>query len=181
MDNIINKSICLLEFRSIAQTFAILNELILGFPVNVFLNRRICPGKYIILLDGNESDIAGCVNYVKDIKNITWRIVNSISSETCHALRHKVAISSNTPIGIFEFTNSCDAIKWADIAIKKSGLIINRIEFTIGLFGKGILVCSGTNASLQDFKNYMGENIKNKNIVDMEIISRPTEELIKLI
>lgn len=176
-----NKSICLLEFKNISSAFAVLNELLLEFPVNLFLNRRMCPGRYIILLEGNENDVEECVKYLISKKNIYAKPLHSISCEVINALKRKSLPEFDACIGVFEFTHAIDAIKMADLGIKKEGVTINKIDFSIGLFGKGLLLCSGTNAQLYNFKNFVLNSLTSKDIVGLEVISRPCQELIDLL
>ncbi len=175
------KSICLLEFKNISSALSILNDLLLKFPVQIFMNRRICPGRYIILLEGNESDVEECVKYSSALKTVCSKPIHSISDEVISTLKKKTLPKSGDSIAVFEFIHAIDAIRMADLGIKKDGVIINKIDFSIGLFGKGLLFCSGNNAELNNFKNSVLDFLPEKDIIGLEIISRPCQELINLL
>lgn len=174
-------SLCLLEITKISKAFKIINDLTLKYPVKIFLNRKICPGHYLCLLEGSENDIFECGEYVSDIKDINYRIVNSLSQEVVEVIKKKKPFEKNVSVGIFEFSKSIDAIKYSDLAIKKLGIIINKIDFSLGMFGKGVIFCSGTNAELIDFKNYLLKEVPPKNIVALEVITGPSQELMELL
>lgn len=176
-----NISLCLMEFMKISKAYVILNELTHKFPVKIFLNGRICPGRYICLLEGKESDVVGCHEYVLEMKDVNSKVVSSISPEVTFAIKSKRAFEPKTSIGIFEFTHSIDAIKYSDLAFKKSGITINKLDFSMGLFGKGIVYCSGKNTELFDFREYLLKEVPAKDIVGLEVISGPSQELMEIL
>lgn len=176
-----SKSVCLLEFHSISKAFSTLNDILLRHTVKIFLDKKICPGRYIILFEGNENDIKEISDNIYGAKGVLCQIINSISEELINVLKKKSVPKFNKSIGIFEFVHTIDAIKLADIAIKQSGITINKIDFSLGLFGKGIIYCSGNISNLEDFKKYILENCSDKDIIGLEIILRPCEELINIL
>ena len=82
---------------------------------------------------------------------------------------------------ICEFKNSISAIKASDLCLKASGVSIIKIHFQVGLFGKGILILSGLLSSLENSKETILNNFSDKEIIALEIIENPVEELIKCI
>ena len=175
-----DSSYLLVEFRSIALGYKEVNSIILNYPVELFLVKNICPGSILFIFKGNDHDILGIKNYLKE-KNISALPILNIHEGVIGRINSPDKSIKISSLMICEFKNSISAIKASELCLKASGVSIIKIHFQVGLFGKGILILSGLLSSLENSKETILNNFSDKEIVALEIIENPVEELIKCI
>lgn len=173
-------SFSLVEFESIAKGYKEMNNIILNYPVSLFLSRNVCPGRMIFIFKGNESDILEIDKYFKS-KNFSSIYILNIQEEIIEKINTVNKTKNISSLMICEFKNSIYAMKASDLCIKEANIDLIKLEFRIGLFGKSISVFSGLLSNLQSSKTKILDNFSNKDIVAIEIIENPVGELIKCI
>lgn len=169
-------SFVLIEFTSIAKAYGTINYILLNHPVNIFFKKDLCPGRVLYILQGSSNDVIDIKSYLIENKIPTQSILN-VSDEVINSLNKK-NLSNLNSILVCEFNKSIYAIKSCDLCYKKSIVDIVEIKFNVGLFGKAILVLSSDVSNLKNSMSLIEENFK-KNIIGLELIERPTKELIK--
>ncbi|OLR65527.1 BMC domain-containing protein [Peptoniphilus porci] len=173
-------SFLLAEFQSIATGYKEMNNILLNYPVDLFLSKNICPGRMLFIFNGNESDILEIDKYFKSKKISSIYILN-IHEEIIEKINTTKKPTNISSFMICEFKNSICAMKASDLCVKEANIELVKLEFRIGLFGKSISVFNGLLSSLQSSKIAILDNLSNNDIVAIEIIENPVGELIKCI
>ncbi|MBU5669778.1 BMC domain-containing protein [Peptoniphilus sp. MSJ-1] len=175
-------SFLLVEFPSIAIGYKEINDIILNYPVYLFLSRNVCPGRIVFILNGNDNDILDIHNYFKtnkilsiDILNVEEEVIAKINKNT------KASDISKSSLMMCEFKNSISAIKASDLVFKAANVSLLKISFRVGLFGKSIAIFSGLLSDLESSKTIILDNFTNKDVVALEIIENPVGELLEWI
>lgn len=175
-----NSSYLLTEFSSIAIGYRELNCIILNYPIELFLVKNICPGNILFIFKGNDHDVLEIKKYLKG-KNISALSLLNIHEAVISRINSTDKSGKIFSLMICEFKNSISAIKASDLCLKESDISLIKIHFQVGLFGKGIIILNGLFSSLEKSKETILNNFSNRDIVALEIIENPVEELIKCI
>ncbi|MFQ9695855.1 MAG: BMC domain-containing protein [Zhenhengia sp.] len=58
-----NKSIGALEFRSISKGIEVSNEIVKKANVEIIYFKTICPGKFLVIVTGDEGEVNEAIDY----------------------------------------------------------------------------------------------------------------------
>ncbi|MBS4534533.1 BMC domain-containing protein [Clostridium sp. D2Q-14] len=171
------KSVGLIEVSSISKGIAILDDIVKRLEVDVLVARSICPGKYMILLQGNTSSvrIAVCIGDELGQKYITKScIIDNINTHIFSVMKGKIEPENMDALGVIETKNVVSSIIIADIVWDSSDVELIKIKLGNGIGGKGLLAFTGNVSSV---KNAI-EHCKSKDevyqtIFNCQIINYP--------
>ncbi len=140
------ESIALVETGSIARGIKCLDEMAKRAPVTVIQARPVCPGRYIVLIDGpvaavEESFETGCAIAGEDL-------VDSLNLANPHpSLPTVLKLSSKpevlAPIGVVETTAVASALLAADAGCKAAPVDLIVVRLAIAMAGKSFVVFAG--------------------------------------
>lgn len=177
-----DKSLALLEFNPITTGYIVVDKLLKTFSVNLIRHNRICPGALLSILSGNTEDINEIIEICtknkircQSILNISEEIISYIDKNT---LRKANKLNPIVNIGIFETRHCLHAIKAADIMIKTSAVQIEKLDFSLGLYGKGLLIISGSISDLKSAIEMASEHVPEHDLLENAIIPNVASELI---
>lgn len=191
-----NKSLALLEFNPITNSYIIVDKILKTFSVDLIRHNRICPGALLSILSGNTEDIKQIIQYSRELNirnqcilNISHEIIKYISKinfedeETRLGSRHPKddhnrAHQRIVNIGIVEGKHCIHAIKAADIMLKTSDLRIVKLDFSLGLYGKGFLMVSGGISEIESAIAKVMEEIPKQMISKSAVIANISPELL---
>ncbi len=88
-----SKSIGAIDFKSIAKGIEVADEMVKKADVDVLYLKTICPGRFLVILTGDEGAI------------IDSCIINSVHNNIIQALKSRFVTKANGAIGVME-TNS---------------------------------------------------------------------------
>lgn len=191
-----NKSLALLEFNPITDAYIIVDKILKTFSVELIRHNKICPGALLSILSGNTEDIKQIIQYSKEINirnqcilNISHEIIKYISrisleqEEAQEGADHEKAFhhphfEKIINVGIIEGRHCIHAIKAADIMLKTSDLKIVKLDFSLGLYGKGFLMVSGGISEIESAIAKVIEEIPKQEISKNAVIANISPELL---
>lgn len=178
-----SKSIGALEFESISKGIEISNEVVKKSNVEIIFLKTICPGKFFIVVSGNEGEIDEAIDYGKEIAQKTLVSsfkVHAVSLSIVEAFKNKY--DSNEVLdafGVMETTNVCAGIKALDLALKAGDIRLVKMRLAFGIGGKLVFIVTGTLSSIQYGLQEGKSILSEKECENVSIIPSPNKELIK--
>ncbi len=178
-----NAALGILEFTSIAKGYFLLNEILKKYPVTLVKSQRICPGRFMIFLHGNTEDINNIINDSAEyFPSVIAVPIIGISDNTVQLLSNtKSEVIQTQSLGIIELKNAAYAFLAADKLYKKYSIQTLKLDYSFGLFGKGLLFIAGTLSDIYLSKQQLPDFIDKKYIVNFEVISNPESAIIRAI
>lgn len=177
-----NRSLGLIELRSIATGIKAADEMLKSADVELVLSTPICPGKYVILVSGNVGSVKNAVETgVREagIFIVDSHIINNVSEKVIPALSGTSCIDGVKSIGVIESMSALASIKAGDTAVKASNVELLEIRIARGLGGKGFVIFSGelssVNSAVQACINQLQDSGQ---IIGTSVIASPHKELI---
>lgn len=140
------KSIALIETTSIARGVRCLDAMVKRAPVTVVMARPVCPGRYIILVDGEVAAVEEAFDTGREVAGET--LVDSLRLANPHpslpeTLRHSIKPAALSPVGVVETTAVASAILAADAGMKAAPVELIVVRLAVGMAGKSFVVFSG--------------------------------------
>jgi len=145
-------AIGVLELNSIARGIICTDAMAKVAPVNIALSQTICPGKYLVMISGDEDPVRESMavgrhyagNYlVADIMipNVHEQVVPAVS-----AVQELDGLNS---VGILETFSVAGTILAADAACKAAEVKLIEVRLANGLGGKAYFTMSGDQADIE--------------------------------
>lgn len=176
-----NKSIGSLEFRSIAQGIEIGDKIVKKSPVDLLFFKTICPGKFLVIISGNEDSVKDAIEYGVELgqKSIVDSfVINAVHESIIKALKTKCTVKNKSSIGVMETSNVCTGLKALDKALKGSNVEILKLQLAFGIGGKLLYIISGEVSDVEYGMELSREAIDSKKIISTSIIPSPDELII---
>ena len=174
-------AIGMVELSSIARGVYIADQMIKAAAVEPVSCTAVCPGKYIVLIQGDVAAVENAVRvgmtaageYIVDqfvIPNIHPAIFPAISSTTIP--------DTKAALGIMESFSMASMIFAADAALKAAEIQAIELRLGTGLGGKAFFTFTGNVAAVGAAVEAGRELVKESGLlVDIEIIPSPSERL----
>lgn len=145
-------SIALIETSSIARGVRCLDEMVKRAPVVVIQARPVCPGRYIVLIEGEVAAVEESFAEGRAVAGDT--LVDSLFLANPHpslprSLRQAIKAETLAPVGVVETTAVASAILAADAGLKCAPVELLVIRLAVGMGGKSFVVFSGTLADVE--------------------------------
>ncbi|MEG1778671.1 MAG: BMC domain-containing protein, partial [Oscillospiraceae bacterium] len=125
-----SKAIGLIEFSSIAKGIEACDVMLKSSQTEIIRAATVCPGKYIVVISGNTSDIQTAIQKGKNsaLKYVVdTLIIPNAEQGLINAMQGKEKHSTNGAIGIIEFYSISSAIQAADTATKTTNVTLLEI------------------------------------------------------
>lgn len=173
-------AIGVLELNSIARGIICTDVMAKAAPVNVALSQTICPGKYLVMITGDEDPVRESMevgrhyagNYLVDdilIPNIHEQVVPAVS-----AVQELAGLDS---VGIIETFSVAGTIVAADAACKAAGIRLIEVRLANGLGGKAYLTMSGALPDVEAAVSAGVAVLEPAMLVRQEIIPAPHSDM----
>ncbi len=145
-------SIALIETESIARGVKCLDEMAKRAPVNVLQARPVCPGRYIVLIEGDVAAVRE--SFETGLAVAADTIVDTLLLANPHqALPTALRLSSKPPrlepVGVVETTAIASALLAADAGCKAAPVDLIVVRLAVGMAGKSFCIFSGTLPDVQ--------------------------------
>ncbi len=146
-------AIGVIELGSIARGIEACDYMLKTAQVEVLRSSTVCPGKYIIIISGETSDVEASLNsgimhgaeYVVEtllLPNVHPQLIPAVS------LANPVEIRG--ALGVMEFYSITSAIRAADIAAKAANVTLMEVRIGFAVGGKGFVTLTGDVASVEE-------------------------------
>ena len=179
------KSIGIVEFRSIAIGIGAVDRVVKSSDVKILDAKTICPGKYYIMFSGSVSAVHNSMDVVVEESKsflIDWAVISNVYPEIFTSLNQTSDVGKLQAIGVIETLTSPSIIIAADAAIKATSVDLIEIRIARALGGKNICIINGDVSSVNESVRVGIEYAQLKDfLVDYQIIPSPHEDLYKAI
>ncbi len=178
-----SKSIGAIEFKSIAKGIEVSNDMVKKSFVEVLYLKSICPGKFLIIIAGETSQVKECVDYGLDKGSgyiVDNFIINSVHEDIVNGLKHKYKpIENITSIAVMETSKVCAGIKSLDKTLKSSDVVLLKLQLSFAIGGKLVYIVAGDLSSLEVGISEGKSMLNSKDIINISIIPSVDKQIIK--
>ena len=180
-------SLVLLELNSIARGIETADAMCKVATVDLIDAYAICPGKYIIIINGLLADVESALNKGKEIAGqhlIDELLIANISPKIVPAILGTSKIRQNIiSLGSIETFSAASCIVASDLAAKKADIDLIEIRLAKGLGGKSyVTLCSddvgAVKSAINEGVNYAK---KNGSLVQKTVIPQIHPDMLKTI
>jgi len=177
-------AIGVLELNSIARGIISTDAMAKAAPVNIALSQTICPGKYIVMITGDEDPVRESMaigrhyagNYlVADI------LIPNIHEQVVPAISAVQALDGLDSVGIIETLSVAGTILAADAACKAAGIKLIEVRLANGLGGKAYFTMSGELADVEASIAAGVDALEPAMLVRSEIIPAPHADMSEIL
>ncbi len=179
------KSIGVVEFRSIAIGISAVDIIVKASEVRILDAKTICPGKYYIIFAGNVSAVKNSISVVEEESRtfiIDSVVIPNVYPQLFAGLNGTSEVSKLRSVGIIETLTAPSIIWAADAAVKATDIDIIEVRIARALGGKNICVING---ELSDVRESVKTGIQYAEergfLVDYEVIAAPHEDLYRAV
>jgi microcompartment protein CcmL/EutN len=170
-----NDSLAILEIKSIAKGFVVLDSLTKQAEVNVHIATFVSSGKFIIIFTGNIAEVEESFN--NGLKQSKSQLIDSLFLPQAHfslilAIFGKFKHGNKEAIAIIETINVSTCIKAADKALKMTSVAIISMKLANKIHGKGVFLLNGKLSEIEEAVNSIQCYIDSKKLIAVEIITK---------
>ena len=178
----LKKTLGLIETSSISKGMEILDTILKETKIELITGRPICPGKYLIIIEGTVQAINFALEVSKSIgeKAILYSdVVNNLNEQVFYALKEKKKPENVKALGIIETKTAIASIVLADVICDSSNVELITLKLANGIGGKGLLIFTGNVSSVKNaIQAAKYHDVQNKKIIDSVLLSNPDNRLI---
>ncbi len=141
------QAICLAELNSIAKGIEVADYMIKAAQVEIIRCSTICPGKYVIIVSGDVSDVKIAMKEVEEKSAhylVDSLLIPNVHEQLIPALTMTNAVEENSAVGVIECFSVATAILAADTAVKAANISLIEIRMGLAIGGKGLVTMCGT-------------------------------------
>lgn len=178
-------AIGLVEFSSISRGIYGADKMVKASEVKIVTAQTICPGKYIVLVQGEVSAVEDSVHVgeaAADEYLVDSLIIPNVHEDIFPAISGAANPEALEAVGIFETFSAAAMITAADEILKAADLSAIEIRLGTGLGGKACFTFTGDVASVNS-GTAAGLKAAGKHglVVNTEVIPAPSEKLMEFL
>lgn len=179
-----HNSIGAIEFRSISKGIEVSDFMVKKSEVEIIYFKMICPGKFIVIINGNEDAIkeaieCGCELGTNQI--VDKFIVNAVHTDIINGLKNKYKNGSKGAYGIMETSSICSGIKALDRMLKEANVTVVKMQTAFVIGGKFVFIVSGEVSDIENGMNAAKKAINEKKIINISVIPSPDPMVISML
>ncbi|HNR69115.1 MAG TPA: BMC domain-containing protein [bacterium] len=175
-------AIGLVELSSIAKGVEVADAMVKRAEVAVVVNRTICPGKYMILLNGDVDDVNASIETGLEVGGhqvVDHFIIPNVHRSVFPALTGTGSVPELRALGIIESFSVASTIEAADAAVKAAAVDLLEIHVAMAIGGKAYVTLTGDVAAVQSAVDAGAAVVKRRGLlVDQVVIPSPRREII---
>lgn len=179
------KSIGIVEFRSIAIGIGAVDTLVKAADVRILDAKTICPGKYYIIFAGSVSAVSNSLKVVVEENEnfiIDYGVISNVYPEMFAAINQATEISEWKSIGVVETLTSPSIMVAADAAVKATSVDLVEIRIARAIGGKNMVIINGDVSSVNESISAAIAYAEEKDfLVDYRVIASPHKDLYRAI
>lgn len=139
-------AIGMIEVSSIAAGYEVSDAMVKAASVKLIECLPLCPGKFIVLVGGEVSDVASAVEYGKEIAVdciIDDLIIPNVHPQIFKAINATSKTEDMDALGIIETFTIASGIIAADAAVKSAAVDLIELRLSRGQGGKAYFTMTG--------------------------------------
>ncbi len=176
-----SKALAMAELQTVATGIRAADMMIKTAEVNVIEAEVVCPGKYIILIEGELSAIKASIDAVKAAfpdKLIDSFVLGNPHDSIFPAIYGCCEIENRRALGILETYSAASIIAAADIAAKTSIVELIELRIAKGMCGKSYMLLTGEVAAVEAaIEKAKTETADGAMFLDSSVIASPDSKL----
>lgn len=153
MNRSMNTSIGALEFTSISRGMYIADAIVKKADVEIIYFKTICPGKFLIIVSGDEGEIDTAIDYGISIAGKTLFDsfkVHAVSKAIINGIKSQYSpVGRPDAVAIVETKKVCTGIRVLDIMLKAADVTLVRIYLAFTIGGKLVFIVNGPVSSIE--------------------------------
>lgn len=179
-----HKSIGAIEFRSISKGIEVSDFIVKKSEVEIIYFKMICPGKFIVIISGNEDAVTEAIDYGVDLGTnqiVDKFIVNAVHPDIISGLRNKYKDTVKGAYGIMETSSICSGIIALDKMLKDANVAVVKMQTAFVIGGKFVFIVSGEVSDIENGIRVARAAIEDRKIINTSIIPSPDPMIIQML
>ena len=175
------KALAMAEFTTVSTGIRAADMMIKTAEVKVIEAEVVCPGKYIVLIEGDLSAVRASVDTVKTAfpdKLIDSFVLGNPHESIFPAIYGSSEIEDKRALGVLETYSAASIIAAADIAAKTSIVRLIELRVARGMCGKSYMLLTGEVAAVEAAIEKAKAQVKDGAMfLDSSVIANPDDKL----
>lgn len=175
-------TIGIVECRSIARGMQAADAMLKAADVRLLRANTVCPGKYIVLVDGEVSAVSAAVEAGMSVaaeKGLDSTVLARIDESVSDAISGVNTPAGPGALGIVELRGIATGVAAADASVKAADVTIVRMRLGGGIGGKSYYLLTGdvaaVTASVEAGASVAAAHAR---LIDSVVIARPDRSFI---
>lgn len=178
-----NKSIGALEFMNISRGMYVADAILKKATVEILYFKAICPGKFLIIVGGDEDEIDTAIDYGEEIsgQNLVDSFkVHAVSPEILAGFKSKYErVDFIDAIGIVEARKVCTGIRALDKVLKAADVSLLKIFMAFAIGGKLVFMVTGSVSSIEYSLSQCRDILSDQEYNNISILPSPNREMLE--
>lgn len=176
-------TIGIIELNSIARGMEVTDSLLKSAEVSLLKASTVCPGKYIVIVNGVVAAVKSAVENGIEIGKenvVESRVISRLDPRVISAVNAATEIQDLKSLGVLEFFDVTSALYAADAAIKAADVELIEIRMGYAIGGKSFVTLTG-DLSAVDSAVEVGSKAGEDNcmLINKTVIPSPRKELLE--
>lgn len=175
------KALAMAEFTTVSTGIRAADMMIKTAEVKVIEAEVVCPGKYIVLIEGELSAVRASVDAVRvafSEKLIDSFVLGNPHDSIFPAIYGSSEIEDKRALGVLETYSAASIILAADIAAKTSIVSLIELRIARGMCGKSYMLLTGEVAAVEAAIEKAKAEVKDGTMfLDSSVIANPDDKL----
>lgn len=175
------KALAMAEFATVSTGIRAADIMIKTAEVRVIEAQTVCPGKYIVLIEGALSAVRASIDAVSG--EFSDKLIDSFVLGNPHdsifpAIYGAAEVDKRRALGVLETYSAASIIRAADIAAKTSIVKLIELRIARGMCGKSYMLLTGEVAAVEAAIEKAKDELRGKTMfLDSSVIANPDEKL----
>lgn len=171
-------SVGILELRSISKGYETADEMAKKAAVEILTMRPICPGKFLIIVQGDEAAVEEAMNVGTTMGKghaVDSFVLHGTHPAVIQALKHRYERGEINALGFWETSSVTSGLASFNKAIKECNIRLVRMICGNGIGGKFVAVLTGSVSDVHEAIDLCVRHTEDKRIVNVTVIPAPSE------
>ena len=179
------KALGMVEFLTVSAGMTGADTMVKTADVDIVEAATVCPGKYIVLIDGELSAVKASVEAAK-AKN-PEKVIDSFVLGAPHESLYPAIYGATPPegveaLGVMESFSAASCIVAADAAAKTAWVELIELRLARGMCGKSYLLLTGSVSAVSAAIERAKQEAEDRGmLLDSSVIPRPDQKIWKSI
>lgn len=175
------KALAMAEYTTVSVGMQAADIMVKTAEVNIIEAQVVCPGKYIVLIEGELSAVRASLDAVKS--RFPDKLIDSFVLGNPHetifpAIYGAAEVTDKRALGVLETYSAASIILAADIAAKTAEVNLIELRIARGMCGKSYMLLTGevvaVEAAIERAKAEVGSGTM---FLDSSVIANPDEKM----
>jgi len=179
------KAIGMAEYKTVSAGIFAADAMVKTSDVNIIEAQTVCPGKYIVIIEGELSSVRAAVDTAKKTypeQLIDNFVLGNPDPSIFPAIYGVTVVEELKSLGIIETYDAAAIIVAADMAAKTADVKLIEIRLARGMCGKSYLLITGEIAAVTAAIEKAKSSVqKGGMFLDSSVIARPDAKISKAI